>query len=93
MHLQFLTGELMFTTTSFILEFIEKFLQSNRVDRIILDLEQVNQIDSSAAGMFIALKDSLKKSGRKLVIRGLTEGVRRILNYLDVAEFLELDAA
>ncbi len=93
MHLRFLTGELVFTTTSFILEFIEKMLQSSRAERIVLDLSSVIQIDSSAAGMFIALKNNMKKSNKTLIIKGLTEGVRRILYYLDVVDFLELDAA
>ncbi|HOT46834.1 MAG TPA: STAS domain-containing protein [Spirochaetota bacterium] len=93
MRLRFLTGELVFTTTSFILEFIEKMLQSTRADRIVLDLSSVVQIDSSAAGMFIALKNKMKKSNKTLVIKGLSDGVRRILHYLDVEDFLELDAA
>ncbi len=93
MHLRFLTGELVFMTTSFILEFIEKTLQSSRADRIVLDLSSVIQIDSSAAGMLIALKNNMKKSNKKLVIKGLSDGVRRILHYLDVVDFLELDAA
>jgi len=93
LRLRFLTDELVFNTTSFILEFIEKTLQSSKADRIILDLDSVIQIDSSAAGMFISLKNSMKKSGKTLVFRGLSDGVRRILRYLEVDRFLELDAA
>jgi anti-anti-sigma factor len=93
LHLHFLTGELVFTTTSFILEFIEKMSQSSMADRIVLDLSRVTQIDSSAAGMFISLKNDMKKSGKRLVLKGLTDSVRRILHFLDVTDFLDLDAA
>ncbi len=93
LRLRFLTDELVFNTTSFILEFIEKTLQASKADRIILDLDGVMQIDSSAAGMFISLKNSMRKSGKTLVFQGLSDGVLRILRYLEVDRFLELDAA
>ncbi len=93
MHLQFLTEELVFNTTSFILEFIEKMVHSTRAERIVLDLSMVYKIDSSAAGMFISLKNDMKKSDKRLILRGLTDSVRRILHFLDVTDFLDLDAA
>ncbi len=93
LHLQFLTEELLFNSTSFILEFIEKIVQSTRAERITLDLSRVTKIDSSAAGMFISLKNDMKKSGKRLILASLTDSVRRILHFLDVTDFLDLDAA
>ncbi len=93
LRLQFLTDELVFANTSFILEFIEKTVHAAGANRIILDLGNVKYIDSSAAGMFISLKNDMRKSGKRLILEGLTVSVRRILHFLDVTGYLDLDAA
>lgn len=91
--LRFVKDELVFTTTSFIHEFIEKTIQSSRAQLVILDCATITHIDSSAAGMFISLKNEMQKMGKRLLIRGLNDNVLRILHFLDVIAFLELDAA
>ncbi|OHD64323.1 MAG: hypothetical protein A2176_01670 [Spirochaetes bacterium RBG_13_51_14] len=93
LRLQFLKSELVFNTTSFILEFIEKMIQSSKAERIILDLGSVNHIDSSAVGMFISLKNEMRKSGRALIFKGVSESVLRIFHFLDIVNYLELNAA
>lgn len=93
LRLIFLKSELVFNTTSFILEFVEKTISSSNTARVILDLSNVNHIDSSAVGMFISLKNGMKKSGQELYLAGVKENVLRILNFLDIADFLNLTAA
>jgi anti-anti-sigma factor len=93
LRLEFLKSELVFNTTSFLLEFIEKLVHSSNASEVILDLGSVNHIDSSAVGMFISLKNELRKSGKKMALAGLTDNVLRILTFLDITGFLELDAA
>jgi anti-anti-sigma factor len=93
LRLHFLKEELVFNTSSFILEFIEKIIHSTKAERIVLDMECVKNIDSSAVGMFISIKTGLRKNGKKMAIEGLNENVLRILKYLDITNFLELDAA
>jgi anti-anti-sigma factor len=93
LRLQFLKRELVFNTSSFLLEFIEKLIQSSKAENVVLDLTAVDHIDSSAVGMFILVKNSLQKSGKTMSMMGLSENVRRILTFLDIAEFLELPAA
>jgi anti-anti-sigma factor len=93
LRLLFLKNELVFNTSPFILEFIEKIIQTSKAEKIVLNLESVEHIDSSAVGIFISIKNKLKKSGRIMIMEGLSENVRRILIFLDIANFLELDAA
>mgnify|MGYP001767057490 CR=1 FL=1 len=93
LRLHFLKKDLVFNTSSFILEFIEKIIQSSKAEMVVLDLGCVEHIDSSAVGMFISIKNKLKKSGRTMSMVGLTENVLRVLRFLDIADFLELHAA
>ena len=89
----FLKGELVFNTTSFILEYIQKAIQISKAERVILDISNVNHIDSTAVGMFISLKNEMQKAGKTLLLTGSTENVLRIFHLLDIDEFLEVTAA
>lgn len=89
----FLKGELVFNTTSFILEYIQKAIQISKDERVILDISNVNHIDSTAVGMFISLKNEMQKAGKTLLLTGSTENVLRIFHLLDIDEFLEVTAA
>lgn len=93
LRLHFLKRDLVFNTSSFILEFIEKIIQSSKAELVVLDLGSVDHIDSSAVGMFILIKNKLQKSGRTMAMEGLSENVLRILTFLDITDFLELHAA
>ncbi|MBN1495957.1 MAG: STAS domain-containing protein [Spirochaetes bacterium] len=93
LRLIFLKTELVFSSTSFILEFLEKTIYSAGGGKVVLDLSNVNHIDSSAVGMFISLKNGMQKAGRDLYIDGVCENVLRILNFLDITGFLNLNAA
>jgi anti-anti-sigma factor len=89
----FLKSELVFNTTSFILEYIQKAIQISNAERVILDISNVNHNDSTAVGMFISLKNEMQKAGKTLLLAGSTENVLRIFHLLDIDEFLEVNAA
>ena|SRR4030042_1024760 len=89
----FLKGELVFNTTSFILEYIQKAIQISKAERVTLDISSVNHIDSTAVGMFISLKNEMQKAGKTLLLTGSTENVLRIFHLLDIDGFLEVYAA
>jgi len=89
----FLKGELVFNTTSFILEYIQKVINASNVDRVVLDISNVNHIDSTAVGMFITLKNDMQKAGKTLLLTGSTESVLRIFHLLDIDDFLDVGAA
>jgi anti-anti-sigma factor len=93
LRLEFIKDDLVFNTTSFILEYIEKMLHASPAGRVVLDLTNVTHIDSSAVGMFISIKNIMLKSKKSMMLVGLNDNVTRILHFLDIANFLELDAA
>lgn len=93
LRLEFVKDDLVFNTTSFILEYIEKIINATPAVRVVLDLTNVTHIDSSAVGMFISIKNIMLKRGQSLMLVGLNDNVTRILHFLDIANFLELDAA
>jgi anti-anti-sigma factor len=88
LRLEYLREDLVFNTASFMLEYIEKMLNSTNADKLVLDLINVNQIDSSAVGMFIALKYEMNKRKKKFKLAGLSDNVRRTLYMLDIDNFL-----
>lgn len=88
LRLEYLREDLVFNTASFMLEYIEKMLHSTNADKLVLNLINVNQIDSSAVGMFIALKYEMNKRKKKFKLAGLSENVRRTLYMLDIDNFL-----
>ncbi len=88
LRLEYLREDLAFNTTSFVLEYIEKMLHTTNAEKLVLNLINVNQIDSSAVGMFIALKYEMLKNKKKFKLAGLNENVRRTLSMLDVDNYL-----
>lgn len=88
-----LKNELVFNSTSFILGFLEKTIHASGARRVIIDLSNVSHIDSSAVGMFISLKTGMQKTGKELYIDGVCENVLRIMTFLDITGFLNLNAA
>jgi anti-anti-sigma factor len=88
LRLHYLKDTLVFNTTSHILKYIEKIISTTSAETIILDLSVVDHIDSSAVGMFISVKYELSKLHRSFVLVGLTDNVRRILQILDITNYL-----
>lgn len=71
-------GELdMSNAMSFKDEIKNKYLQQGRVN-IILDLSQVNYMDSTALGVLISLQRSCRMNGGALVLCGLESNLKRI---------------
>src|SRR5208337_3083008 len=88
LRLHYLKNTLVFNTTSHILKYIEKMISTTVGETIIIDLSAVDHIDSSAVGMLISIKYELSKLNRAFVLEGLTDNVRRILQILDITNYL-----
>jgi anti-anti-sigma factor len=88
LRLEYLQDVLGFTTTSYILNHIQKLISTTNAGAVVLDIGNVQHIDSSAVGMFISVKHEMMKHNRSFLLQGLTENVRRILHILDVDQFL-----
>ncbi|OHD69609.1 MAG: hypothetical protein A2W19_00970 [Spirochaetes bacterium RBG_16_49_21] len=90
LFLEYLQESLGFNTTSYILNYIEKLISSTKAGTVILDISNVQHIDSSAVGMFISVKHGMKKQNRSFLIQGLTDTVQRTLQILDVNNYLNV---
>ncbi|MBN2080013.1 MAG: sodium-independent anion transporter [Spirochaetes bacterium] len=88
LRLEFLKDDLVFSNTSFILEYVEKLVSGSVAECIVLDLGAVTHIDSSAVGMLITLKQGIHKMGKRMRLAGLSESVRRIFRFLDISDFI-----
>ena len=87
-RLVYLKNTLAFNTTSYILKYIEKMIFSTKADTIILNISAVDHIDSSAVGMFITIKHAMNKINKTFILEGLTDNVRRVLQILDINNYL-----
>lgn len=86
--LEYLQEDLVFNNTSFILDSIEKMIHTTTAERIILNISQVNRIDSSAVGMFISLKNDISKLDKTFILTGASDGVQRVLQFLGISDFI-----
>lgn len=67
-------------------------LCSEKPARLILDLSEVNYIDSSGIGTLVEIFRRLNKEGRKLVLVSPSERVRSVLEITKLDAFFEIVA-
>ena len=51
---------------------------------IILDLQEVPYVDSSAAAMLLEIHERMKRNGKTLVFKNLNEHVARVIEMLNL---------
>lgn len=61
------------------IETLAAWSKAGEVPRVVIDLAEAGQIDSSGAGALVALSQKAKEAGVPLILSGLQEGPRRIL--------------
>ncbi len=59
--------------------FREAYRRFSPDSRIVLDMREVSAIDSSALGMLLMLREYVGNRPERVVLRGLSEEVRRVL--------------
>jgi anti-anti-sigma factor len=62
--------------------------EADHVRGLVLDLSQVSFIDSSGIALLVALDRNLEAAGKKLVLVGLPERIRRTLELVGVMRVL-----
>jgi anti-sigma B factor antagonist len=65
---------------------------SARPRRLIVDLSQVGHMDSSGVGTLVYLKRELERAGGKIVLAGLQERVRSVLEITQLERFFTIAA-
>jgi anti-anti-sigma factor len=67
----------------------EKALGDAAIREILVDLGQVDYLDSSALGMLLLLREKSENNGKKVALTGLKGTVKQVL---DIANFARLFA-
>jgi len=83
------SGELDISNSSLLKEAIAEQAERGR-SKILLDLDQVPYMDSSALGALISGMTTLKKEKGNLKVSGLQENVERIFQLTGLTQFLEV---
>lgn len=66
-------------------------ITEKREQKIIIDLQQVNYMDSTGLGIFVGAMKATKKSGSTLKLSGATNRVRRLFEITGLTEVIDLD--
>src|SRR5262249_3964721 len=64
--------------------------EHGRPHRVVLDLHAVHRIDSSGVGALMEIRHRLDDAGAQLVLIGLSEGPRRVLDRTGIARLFEI---
>ena len=67
---------------------IVKFVETNKIPRVILDFSNLDFIDSSGVGMLLVLNETLMRFNGKLVITNQKNQVARVLRVTKILELL-----
>ena len=84
------SGELDLHTQTALREELEQLIAEEDQSHLEIDLQRVHFIDSSGVGLLKDMGARLRKSGRRLVLKGTSPQVRRTLSVLSAAGFLNL---
>lgn len=84
-----LVGKLEFTSSSRLKEKVQAALSEGRV-KIILDLTQVDFVNSSGLGTLISILKQVRQSGGRLMLSGLAPVVKEIFEITQLEQVFEI---
>lgn len=65
-------------------------LASNAIDEVVIDLSQLEFIDSAGVGLLIGLNKSANETGKRLVLRGATDTVEELIELFQLNTIFEI---
>lgn len=74
-------GEFTLATTNELKENVKQYIESNNLYRIIIDLSQVEFIDSSGLGVLIAWFKMVNQAQGKIIYASPNDHVRKIIGF------------
>ena len=87
LHIRFKGKEILFNDSSIVHMEMLKIIEKADADEIILDIENVESIDSSAIGLFLSLNSSIKKRNKRFRLENIKESVKSCFDLLNVHIF------
>jgi len=69
---------------------IHKLISAETESNIIINLQDVDYINSSGIGLFINTNAILKKEHRKLILCNMNKEIRRVLDMADILDLFDI---
>jgi anti-anti-sigma factor len=86
-----LAGELDVTTADLLERHLSEVMKSSP-DRVLLDLHELQFVDSAGVSVLIKAKEQAEASGRRLVLRRPTAQVYNVFSVVGLVEWLEFES-
>lgn len=85
-----LSGRMEFTDHDRLVEIVTE-LNELRASRVVLDLSQLEFIDSAGLGMLLILQEEAESGNTKLIVRGAAGDVRRSIELARLSEIITFE--
>ncbi|CBS85944.1 STAS domain-containing protein [Azospirillum lipoferum] len=85
-----LSGRMEFTDHDRLVEIVTE-LNELRASRVVLDLSQLEFIDSAGLGMLLILQEEAESRNTKLIVRGAAGDVRRSIELARLSEIITFE--
>ncbi|WP_280771297.1 STAS domain-containing protein [Salipaludibacillus daqingensis] len=89
-HVAFISGEVDVYTASKLKETLNPLAEKPNSD-LVVDLSDVNYIDSTGLGIFIGVLKSTEKTNSTLKLKGLNERVKRLFEITGLNEVIDIE--
>jgi len=86
-----LTGELDLAGAPLMRESGHAALSDGGCSTLVLDIEKLTFVDSAGIGSWVELRNRAQQSDQRLVIRGVSDNIARILTIAGLATLFDID--
>ncbi|GFM33782.1 STAS domain-containing protein [Desulfovibrio subterraneus] len=83
-------GEVTLNTAPDLRTKIESFVERERIEHLVADMQEVTFIDSSGVGMLVALKTKMASKSKSLFILNPSAQVRSTLGLVHLSNFFQI---
>jgi len=74
-----------------IVEFLEEDEESEDLDEVVLNLSEINNIDSMGVTFIVGLYKSIVKEGKSFRIEGSSDDIKQLFKLMKLDEFFDIE--
>ena len=74
-----------------IMEFLEEDEESEDIDEVVINLSEINNIDSMGVTFVVGLYKSVVKDGKNFRIEGCSDDIKQLFKLMKLDEFFDID--
>lgn len=86
----YLVGDLSLEETATLRQAFYEAITSEALSALVLDLSEVETLDSSTLSLFVATKNTLKRKGARLVLVGMSPAIARRFERTNLHLYFEM---